>query len=459
MDRGGGISAAAGMAYPDGRTPHDPCVWWTTFAEVIARLRAATKAWSPAGVVLCGRGRGLALLDEAGRPLVVPWDAVEARISAATPYVSNQHARIASWANLVAAVRHVAPDVGAKIRAVLTVKDYLNFCLTGRKATDPGSTGAGSWPPVSGFGLDGIAFPEILSGSQLLGESTSADTAVLPGTPVFVGGHDGVCANVGAGMLRTDEGCVTLGTTGVIRINTPTPMSLDEPLIAFTYPFPAGGWTSGAEVVGAGSAVIWAARLFGLFDGLPEQFAAGLAALDRLIASAPPGSEGALFLPRLADILGPRSAPNARAAFHGLTSRHTAAHLARAVTESSGFSLRLLRDALALQGVRARTLTLTGGGAKSAVWPQIMADVLDRPLHLAAPEASARGAAMLGAVGLGWYQDLHGAALGMAPLEGTIAPAGGNRALYRDAYARFAELVGCAESNCSRPPDAAPGEM
>ncbi|MDQ7841316.1 MAG: FGGY-family carbohydrate kinase [bacterium] len=446
MDRGGGISTAAGMAYPDGQTPHDPRVWWTTFVEVIARLRAAAQVWNLAGVVLCGRGRGLALLDEAERPLVFPWDAVEARVSAVAPYVSNQHARIASWANLVAAVRHAAPGVGTRIRAVLTVKDYVNFCLTGRKATDPGSAGAESWPPASGFGLDGIALPGILSGDQLLGEATRAGLAIEPGTPVFVGSHDGVCANVGAGMLRPDEGCVTLGTTGVIRINTPTPVFLNESLNTFTYPFPAGAWTSGAEAVGTGSAIIWAARLFGLFDGRPEQFDTGLAALDRLIASAPPGSEGVLFLPRLRDILSPRSAPDARAAFHELTSRHTAAHLARAVMEASGFSLRMLSDALALQDVRARTLALTGGGAKSAVWPQIMADVLDRPLHLAAPEASARGAAMLGAVGLGWYEDLHSATLGMASLGGTITPAGEHRALYRGAYERFTKLVGRAEA-------------
>ncbi len=333
------------------------------------------------------------------------------------------------------------PDLGIKIRAILPVKDYINFCLTGNQTTDAGSAGCLAWPPASEFGLDEIRLPGISGSETRLGDVARPDLAVEPGTPVFVGSHDGVCANIGAGMVMQDQGCVTLGTTGVIRINTVGPVFPDESLNTFTYPFPGGLWTSGADALGTGAAVVWAARMLGLFDGRPEQFSSALETLDGLAASAPAGSEGALFLPYLEGMVSPRSRLDARGAFIGLTSRHMAPHVARAVMEGSGLALRMLSDALANRRVQAHTLTLTGGGSKSKVWPQIVADVLERPLLIAAPEASARGAAMLGAIGLGWYDDLHQTARGMTSHVGVITPEERYRAVYRSAYTRFAGLV------------------
>jgi xylulokinase len=157
------------------------------------------------------------------------------------------------------------------------------------------------------------------------------------------------------------------------------------------------------------------ARWAGRPECRPEPWMAGgparWADLDREAEAAPPGSEGLLFLPYLGGERTPHLDPRARGAFIGLTLRHSRGHLARSIMEGVGFamkqSLRIFRDL----GVESRILIGAGGGARSRVWRQILADIFEQPLvRIEVEEHSAFGAALLAGVGVGLFPDAAEAA-------------------------------------------------
>jgi xylulokinase len=179
--------------------------------------------------------------------------------------------------------------------------------------------------------------------------------------------------------------------------------------------------------------------------------------LTGLAGGAPAGAEGLVFLPYLTGERTPHMDPSARAAFVGLTSRHTTAHLARAVMEGITFALR---DSLALMralGLPVERIIATGGGARSSIWRQMQADVLGAPVwRTVAEEGPAYGAALLGAVVGGGYSSVPEAVASGVELLDPIEPRSESAARYdqyfevyqrlytdlRAANHRLAELAG-----------------
>jgi xylulokinase len=152
----------------------------------------------------------------------------------------------------------------------------------------------------------------------------------------------------------------------------------------------------------AGGAYGWLERLLH-----PESDPQALQKMDAQAATVPAGSSGLLFLPYLMGERSPYWNPLARGAFVGLTMPQGQPEFARAVLEGVSFNLRLILDALRTQDVQIARLLLIGGGAKSAVWRQILADVLELPICLPAltTEATALGALVAGGVGVGLFPD------------------------------------------------------
>jgi xylulokinase len=161
--------------------------------------------------------------------------------------------------------------------------------------------------------------------------------------------------------------------------------------------------------------------------------------LNRLAASAPAGSRGLLYLPYLAGERSPFTAPQARACFIGLSMEHRAGELARAVLEGTALAYRALREALGV--VQTGPLLLVGGGAKSPVWAQILADVLAAPVHVAADpgNAAARGAALIAGQTLGWF-DGYTPTPDFFPVAQVYIPDAAHRDLYDRLFALYAPL-------------------
>jgi xylulokinase len=159
-------------------------------------------------------------------------------------------------------------------------------------------------------------------------------------------------------------------------------------------------WYCQAGTNACASSVQWGTRIFGGDGEVP------FATWDGWAAATPPGAEGLLYHPYLLGERAPQWDPRLRASFVGVTMRHGPGHFARAVYEGTACSIRHAMSVLPDGGARVESLAVVGGGTRSAVWVQILADVLNRPLLVAEEADSAAGAALLGLVGLGLADDL-----------------------------------------------------
>jgi xylulokinase len=208
-------------------------------------------------------------------------------------------------------------------------------------------------------------------------------------------------------------------------------------------------------------------------DWFAQQIAASGASYADLIAeaaTAPAGSDGLLFLPHLAGERAPERDPRSRAAWVGLTLAHDRRHLLRALLEGVAFSFRSIQDWLESEGAEVRDVRCVGGQARSDVWTQIKADVLNRPVLVPAViEAAVLGAAILAALGIGAYSNLEQAIAAMVRVSRRLEPDPRNAALYGRMLESYRELYPAlrqtnwrlhdlsATSPASPDPDGAPG--
>jgi len=277
--------------------------------------------------------------------------------------------------------------------------------------------------------------------SATLNAQGARSLGLTEGTPVVGGAGDQAAGAVGNGIVMSGIVSATLGTSGVVFAHAdefrPDPSGR---LHAFCHAVPER-YHLMAVTLAAGGGLRWWRELLGSDD------------YERLTAEAaavPPGAEGLLFLPYLSGERTPHLDPAARGAFIGLTARHTRAHLTRAVLEGVAFSLHegfaLIREL----GVPIGEVRATGGGARSGLWRQILADTLELPVRrVVAEEGPAYGAALLGGVAAGVWRDLTEAAklVRLRPAQHEPDPAGVRvyaeyTALYRTLYPALRGAMG-----------------
>jgi xylulokinase len=464
VDRGGTVVAVGVSEYPfeapqPGWSEQSPHLWWSATCEAVASaLRSAdAEAASVRCVGLTGQMHGSVLLDASGdvvRPALL-WndqrtgqqcDAIRDAVGAARLVeLTGNDALTGFTAPKLLWVRDHEPDVWARVAHVLLPKDYVRYRLTGALATDVADASgtllldvAGrrwSSEVISALGLDGGVLPELFEGPELTGTvsvSAADATGLRAGTPVVAGGGDQAANAVGVGAVSPDVGALSLGTSGVVFVPTAAPVI--EPagrVHSFCHAVPQTWHVMGVMLSAAGS-LRW------YRDALApgEDFGALVAAAG----DVPPGAEGLRFLPYLTGERTPHPDPMARGAFVGLTVRHTRAHLTRAVLEGVAFGLRdglqLMRDA----GVPMPSeLRASGGGTKSPVWRQIVADVLGvRLVSLGTAEGAAFGAAVLAAVGSGWHGSVPEAVDALVKPLSATEPGVPER--YREPYESFRGL-------------------
>ena len=278
--------------------------------------------------------------------------------------------------------------------------------------------------------------PQTYEGPQITGEINSqaaSETGLVAGTPVVGGAGDQAAQAVGVGAVEPGITALTLGTSGVVF--APTEDALIEPegrLHAFCHAIPERWHFMGVMLSAAGS-LQWHRDTIA-----PEM------SFDQLVNEAEniePGSEGLYFLPYLTGERTPYPDPLARGAWIGLTIRHQRAHLTRAVLEGVAFGLKDSFTLIQEAGLGAiDQVRVSGGGAKSQLWKQILADVLDVELvTVNTTEGAAYGAALLAAVGAGLFNDVPEAAEHMVQVAGSTMPSAAMNS-YQDYYPRYREL-------------------
>lgn len=447
--------------------PHD---WWEGIVESIRGVLEKTSITGEqiAAIGLTGQMHGLVILDASGavlRPAIL-WNDQRTgeqcdQITQTIGFdrlisLTGNRALTGFTAPKILWVRQHEPDVYARTAHILLPKDFLRFKLTGDYAMDMSDASGTSlldvanrrWSQevVEALDIPMAWLPALVEGSEVTG-TVSAEAAALTGlragTPVVGGGGDQAAGAVGMGAVEPGMISVSLGTSGVVF--APLASYAYEPqgrLHAFCHAVPNMWHFMGVMLSAAGS-----------LQWYRDTLAPGVA-FDDLVSEAtdiPAGAEGLLFLPYLTGERTPHPDPLARGAFIGLTTRHQRAHMTRAVLEGVAFGLKdsfTLMDDVGISGdmqVRA-----SGGGAKSPLWRQIMADVFNVPLVTTnSTEGAAFGAALLAAVAAGFYADVPSACRATIRTGDATFP-GDNAAAYAHPYSLYRELYPALKETFTR---------
>jgi xylulokinase len=314
-------------------------------------------------------------------------------------------------------LRQQEPELYRQSWKFVTPKDYVNFRLTGEVATDY-SEASGAflmdaarrvWSPelFEELGLDPSKLPDIHRSAAVIGQvtaSAAALTGLAAGTPVVAGGGDMLCMLLAAGLFEPGAASDITGTSGIFSVFTDAPV-LDPRLMNLHHV--TDGWVPFGITDTGGVALKWFKDSFCQHE-IAEAQAQGVTVYDLLNARAaqiPAGSEGLLFFPYL---LGERTlgTPYARGVFFGLTPRHGVPALARAILEGVTLELRQTLELVESAGHAVHTIYHSGGGAYSALWSQIKADIYQKPvMTFSNTEGGLLGAAILAGVGAGVYPD------------------------------------------------------
>jgi xylulokinase len=278
--------------------------------------------------------------------------------------------------------------------------------------------------------------PRTWEGPDVVGtitEAAAAATGLRAGTPVVAGAGDQAANAVGVGAVDVGTMALSLGTSGVVFAPTDRPAYEPRGIVhAFCHALPER-WHLMSVMLSAAGSLRW----------YRDTIAPGtdFGALVDEAAEVPAGSDGLLFLPYLSGERSPHPDPNARGAFVGLTLRHDRRHLTRSVLEGVAFGLRDGLDLMIAAGVpKPSQIRISGGGTASALWRQILADVLDAELATTTTtEGAAYGAAVLASVGAGWQPTVEAAATAFVTATPVAAP-GADVTRYAESHAAFRRL-------------------
>lgn len=442
-------------------TPHagwseqNPEDWWRATQVALGGLGSNEVV----GIGLSGQMHGLVALDDADRitrPAIL-WNdqrtaaecaEIEERLGLERLIgLTGNRALTGFTAPKLLWLRRHEPDVFARIARIMLPKDYVRLQLTGEWATDVADASGTLLLDVaqrtwSGAVLDALELPATLLPPALESPAVSGATIacdnVAQGIPVAAGAGDCAAAALGVGIDHAGPLSIVLGTSGVVFAALPSFRADPQARVhAFCHAVP-GAWHAMGVMLAAAGSLQW------FHDRLAPDVP-----FDRLVTEADawgPGAEGLLFQPYLAGERTPHADPNARAAFVGLELRHDRGAMVRAVLEGVAFGLRDSLELLRDLGVEVGSARVSGGGARSATWLRILSSVLGLPLETtAAEEGSAYGAALLGGVAGGMFDDVHDAVARCVRVGVTIEPDPAAAAAYDDLYARFRTLYPALE--------------
>lgn len=438
----------------------DPDDWWRAAQLAVQGVlaEAGIAGGQVKGIGLSGQMHGATLLDEAGevvRPALI-WcdqrsqqqvDGINSRLgkqavldATANPVLTGFTLPKLLW------VRDHEPAQFERVKHLLLPKDYIRFRLTGQFATDVSdASGTALFDVVrrqwsramtSGLGLDHGMLPRCYESPEVTGTVSAAAaalTGLAAGTPVVAGGGDQAASAVGNGIVTPGIVSCTLGTSGVVFAHMEKPAyDAAGRVHTFCHAVP-GKWHVMGVTQGAGLSLQWFRR----------ELAPGVS-YDDLMAEAArvaPGSEGLTWLPYLMGERTPHLDAVARGGWIGLTASHQRAHLVRAVIEGVSYSqndcLRIIEEL----GVSPVAVRVSGGGAKSAVWRQMLASVFGRPVVvLASQEGSAQGAGLLAMVGTGAFATVEEACSRAVREVDALSPVEAERAAYARGYEVYREL-------------------
>ena len=456
-------SATAGlevMRPHPGWSEQAPADWWSATEKAVAELKAAhpKEVAAVEGIGLSGQQHGATLLDGSGkvlRPAILWNDArsfvecadIERDVPAARK-ISGNICMAGFTAPKIAWVKKHERKVYDQIAKVLLPKDYVRLRMTGDYASDMSDSAGTYWMDVakrdwsetllSATGLTRAHMPKLYEGSEATGRLTEAVAAAwgMPKRPVVAGGGgDNPASACGIGAVKDEAAFLSVGTSGVFFVsNARFSPNADRAIHAFCHAVPNTWHQMGVHLSAAGS-LEWLAH--NLRRPVPEL----LAMLGDKVAGPAP----ALFLPYLSGERTPVADATVRGMFAGLGQEADEKMLTQAVIEGVAFTFRDSLEALRVAGSAAKEASVVGGGSRSQMWMQIMANTLGIPLtlHHGGELGGAFGAARLGLCAATGADPV--AVCTKPPVATVIEPDMSLTQAYSDAYARFARMYRAAK--------------
>ncbi len=341
------------------------------------------------------------------------------------------------------------PDIADRAARYVSIKEYVTQPLIAAWAVDHSMASATglfnirrrAWHGVAleATGLDERQLSEPVSGLQpfaLVSPGPLDGLGLRPDVKIFLGGGDGPLANLGSGAARHGAINIDLGTSGAARCVVDRPVT-DDAASLWCFCLADTSWAYGGILTNAGNTWDWFGAL--LESGSAEREQA-LSRLGQAAAGVEPGANGLHALPYLRKPRSPTWDARLTGVFWGLTPEHGRGHLGRALVEAMAYDLKSVVGIMNAQVETEPTVTLTGGLARMPLLPQMLADVLDRPIRVPEEgEGSIAGAALLGAMGLGLIDTPAFLDEPASPAEFTPDPASAAR--YRDLYREHLRLV------------------
>ncbi len=415
----------------------NPQDWWTATCATIKSVieKSGVDVREIKGVGLSGQMHGSVFLDENDevlRPALL-WN--DQRTQAECDWITNTVGRdkivdlisnpvlTGFTAGKIIWLKNHEPELYSRVKKVLLPKDYVRLKLTGEYATEVSDASGTAlfdvkrrkWSKemLSSIGIPFEWMPKSYESVEISGRITNEAaklTSLFPGTPVVGGGGDQAAGAIGNGIVETGIVSSTVGTSGVVFAFSDEPKV--DPLLrlhTFCHAVP-GKWHLMGVMLSAGGSLQWYRDAY----CQPEKVVATALKKDPYeiiceeAAAVPAGSEGLIFLPYLTGERAPYPDSNARGVLFGLTRRSDRAHVARAVLEGVAYglydSLKIMQELeVPINQVRA-----SGGGARSAIWRQIQADITGQThVTINVDEGPALGVALLAGVGTGVFASVE----------------------------------------------------
>lgn len=467
MDEKGAILNVVSEDY-DVEFPHpgwsqqNPADWWAAVRRGIPALLAGHDASKVAGIGCGGQMHGLVALDaddEVIRPAIL-WN--DGRTVEQVRYLNEEVGveKLLEWTGNIAYAGFTAPKIlwmrdeepenYARIAHVMLPKDYVNHLLTGVYATDVSdasgmllldvATRAWSAPMLELCGLTAGQLPAVHESYEAIGTllpEVAAELGLPGGVVVCAGAGDNAAAAVGTGCVGAGAMNVSLGTSGTVFIPTAGFSPVGDRIHSFCHA--DGGWHLMGCILSAASCnAWWAGDILGTDDFAGEQ--AGIDAADASL-------DLPYFLPYLMGERTPHNDTLARGAFVGMCMSTTRADMTRAVLEGVAFAIRDSVEIARSLGVDVAASTVCGGGAKSPLWLQMLANVLGIELRLPATEQGpGYGGALLAAVAAGVYPDVAAACDAVVSVRATVEPDPAAVAAYEARYQAWRQMYPALKS-------------
>lgn len=471
-----------------GWSEQDPRQWWqaTCKATKAVLRKAKVKGDQVTALGLSGQMHGSVFLADDEQPLrpALLWNdqrtslqcaEIEAKAGGRKKLINmaGNPALTGFTAPKILWVREHEPAIYEKTRHILLPKDYIRFCMTGEYATEVGDASgtllldvkkrAWNHKLLGLLGIDKDLLPRCYESHEVTGTLTASAAKALglrAGTPVVGGSGDQPAGAVGNGIVQSGIVSATLGTSGVVFAHADQPTYDPQGRVHTMCAAVPDKWCVFGCMLSAGGSFQWLRNTL----GQPEVTAAKRQKKDPYellveeAAKAPAGCDGLFFLPYLTGERCPHPDPHARGGWVGLTARHDRPAMIRSVIEGVTFGMADALQIMQQMNIAVKTVRLSGGGAKSAFWRQLQADIYNKPVAtINSDEGPAYGVAILAGVGTGVWKSVPQACKAIIHETQRLKPDRKRAKLYANHHAQYQRLYPALRDEFDRIADLASG--